>query len=728
MPIRGSGPKRKMQAGTGQKLICFSIMYETTVERTPGHKPLLRGQGGSNLLAVPLSIFATVVGLVVLAWAVLFITKGRFLKPYFESYMSRQAMRDVNVAGDFQLYFNPIDIKFYAEGLTIANPGWATRRYFFESRRIDTNISTFPLIFGNRRVNWLDLVDGNLDLEWDASGTRNTWTLGDPNRRGEPFEMPLIRRASIVGSDIRYRAPQLQFVADVKVETVRARDTAFENDIRFSGGGSMREKPFTLSGSLMSPNQTVRGGRNKLALHAEGAGNAIDISGTLRGATEVDGALLKLRARGPNMASLFEFLGVVTPDTRRYAFLSNLTKNDDRWRFTALKGRFGDSDFAGTMTISMPSKRLLIDADIKSRVLDIVDAGPWMGYDPERLDRLGAGGAIANEGGRPRVLPDAQLNVSGLKAFDARVNYSATRIRMEKAPISNLSLRLDLERSLLKLSPLTFDIAKGHLASDIIINARRRPVYTSYDVRLSPTPMGILLARFGAEQSGTTGQIKARVQLAGVGDSVRESLGSSNGRIAFIMPAGTFWTRNVQLSELDIGTFAQKMFEGKLKEPIQINCGLIAFTVRNGIAAADPILIDTRKNVIAGRGGFSFKTEALSLGIEADSKTFSAFSGQSPIAVEGYFAAPRVDPISGELLTRAGVGLGLAMLVSPLAAVVAFVDPGDADAVRCGPVLAGARSSAQREKDGDRVKDIGDGKTANPDKPKKKRKKFLGIF
>jgi uncharacterized protein involved in outer membrane biogenesis len=703
-------------------------MYETAVTSNDG-QPLRRKELGSNFLGAGLSILATLIGLLVLAWAVLFITKGRFLKPYFETYMERQTLRDVRVAGDFQLYLNPIDIKFLAEGFTISNPAWASRKNFFESRRIDTNIATIPLIFGNRRVNWLDLAGGAVDLEWDESGTRNTWTMGDPSKPAEPFEMPLIRRASIVGSRMRYRAPQMDFVADLGFETVRARDTAFESDVRFSGGGSMKGRPFTVSGSMMSPNETVRGGRNKLALEARGAGNILDISGTLAGATDIEGADLKLRARGPNLATLFDFLGVVIPETRRYQLASNLTKREDSWRLTGLRGTFGDSDIAGALTVSMPRNRVRIDADLRSRVLDIVDAGPWVGYDPERIDKLGAAAAIENEGGRPRVLPDAQLNVAGLKQFDAKVEYKATRIRMENAPISNLGLKLDLDRSLLKLSPITFDIAGGHLTSDIVINARGRPVRTDYDIRLSPVRMGVLLAKFGAEESGTTGRLKARVQLKGVGDSVRESLGNSNGRIAIIMPAGTFWTRNVQLSELDIGTFVQKMWENKLTEPVQINCGLIAFTVRNGIAAADPILIDTKKNVIGGRGGFSFKTEALDLAIEADAKTFSMFSAQSPIGVQGYFAAPKIDPISGELVARAGVGLGLLALVSPLAAVVAFVDPGDAEPTQCGPVLAGARAAAQREKDGGKVENIGAGKSGKAgEKPKKKRKKFLGIF
>jgi uncharacterized protein involved in outer membrane biogenesis len=204
--------------------------------------------------------------------------------------------------------------------------------------------------------------------------------------------------------------------------------------------------------------------------------------------------------------------------------------------------------------------------------------------------------------------------------------------------------------------------------------------------------------------------------MNGVGDSLRQSLANSNGRIAIVMPAGTFWTRNIQLAELDIGTFVQKMFEKKLKEPVQINCGLIAFTVRNGVAVADPILIDTGKNVILGTGGFSFRDESLDLAVRADAKTFSLFSGQSPVAVDGYFAAPKIDPISGELLARAGAGVGLGLVATPIASLLAFIDPGDAKATQCGPVLAGARASAQRTAKGKPRDDVGEGGNARAKK------------
>ena len=82
--------------------------------------------------------------------------------------------------------------------------------------------------------------------------------------------------------------------------------------------------------------------------------------------------------------------------------------------------------------------------------------------------------------------------------------------------------------------------------------------------------------------------------------------------------------------------------------------------------------------------------------VRADGKKFSLFSGQSPIGITGTFAAPALDVISPQLLARAGAGLGLAVVATPVAAVLAFVDVGDAKSAACGPVLAGAPAAAQR--------------------------------
>ncbi|ATY32914.1 AsmA family protein [Sphingomonas psychrotolerans] len=705
----------------------------TTPEAAPpiGDSPARPAHAPGTPLASIIAVVTTLLGLIVLAWTVLFVTKGRFLKSTFERIAAAQTHRNVHVAGDFQLYFAPFNVKFLAEGLTVSNPEWAGRGNFFSAKKIDTRISTWSLFAHKYRFNWVGIEDGHVDLQWDKAGERNTWTFSQ-KKKGDPFELPAIRRALVQGTLVRYVDPRMQIEAAIRVHTVEATDTKVANAVRFDGNGTARGTRFTLNGALLSPNATVSGGENELQLHVEGVRTNIDVSGTLPGATELEGADLHVDARGQNLADIFAVFGIAVPDTRNYRLRAATTKRGDEWRFTGLRGRFGASDLSGKFTVALKEPRLLLTADLATRVLDIIDAGPFIGYSPQAS---AAGAVVTQAAGTPRILPDAPLRVESLKNFDAKVNWTVRTVRAEKLPISNITLGLDLDNRLLKLSPLNFSLARGTVNSDITINARRQPVFTDYDIRLSPTPMGVLLAGFGVEESGTTGTLKARVQLTGSGNSVHDSLANSNGRIAVILPKGSFWTRNIQLSELDIGTFVQKMFEKKLKEPVQINCGLIGFSVRGGIAAADPILIDTQKNVMLGRGGFSFKNETIDMAFRADSKKFSLFAGQSPVSIGGYFARPSFNVISPELIGRAGAGIGLALVASPLAAVIAFVDVGDAKAADCGPVLAGASAGGQRTDKGKPRDDVGKGTTAKSEDGKrskgdrqKQRKKFLGIF
>ncbi|USI73355.1 AsmA family protein [Sphingomonas morindae] len=707
-------------------------MATTAPARTPAPPPPPAAparRSGDAPIGVGLGVLACLLGLLMLAWVVLFVTKGRFLKPTAERLASRMLQRQVRIAGDFQLYLAPINVKFVADGLTISNPGWASRPNFLEAAHIDTRVSTIRLLFGERHARWLNLDRAAVDTEWDQAHLRNTWTFGDPNKKGAPFQWPVIDRATVTGTTLRYRDPQMQITTDQRFDTVHSSDTHIDEAIRFQGGGTLRGQRFTNAGALLSPNSTVRLGRNRLELHADAGPTHVDLNGVLPAATQIEGSDLHLKARGPNMRLMFDLLGIVIPDTRAFRFTSDLTKVGPEWRFTRLAGRFGDSDLAGRMTVSVPDGRPRINATLASRQVDILDVGPFIGYAPETLASKGATAAATTQSRRdhPRILPDAPLRAEALKRFDAHVDYKVATVRAPNLPVSNIALTLDLDHNLLALSPLTMDLAGGHLASDIALDARQPAVRTSYDIRLSPTPMGRLLKGFGIDQPGTTGTVKARIKMEGTGDSVRKSLASANGRIAIALPAGTFFTSYAQLSEFDIGVFVQKLLQNKLKQPIQINCGLIAFTVRDGVATADPILIDTSKNVMSATGGFSFKDESLNLTFRARAKKFSAFSGQSPVGIRGYFAAPALQIVSPQLLGRAGAAVALGVVATPLASILAFVDPGTTPDTACGPVLEGAHASAMRTEKGKPVKGLGT-KAENREEAAKPKKKFLGIF
>ena len=328
-------------------------------------------------------------------------------------------------------------------------------------------------------------------------------------------------------------------------------------------------------------------------------------------------------------------------------------------------------------------------------MLDVLDAGPWFGYDPAALDAKGAKGFVQTIGGRPRVLPDAPLAYDSLGRMDADVRYKADRVHAGKAPIRNFIANVKLDNRLLKLQPLAIDLAGGRLSANVEMNARRRPVVTDFDIRQSPVGIDTLLTAVGVSGGGTTGTISGRVQLRGTGDSVHKALASSDGRIAVVVPKGTLWVRNDALVKLDVQNYVAGLISNRLRKPVEINCGLIAFTVRGGRAVADPIVFDTTRSVVNGRGSFSFADESLDLAIRGDSKRISLFSGQSPIGIKGYFATPGIRPISKQLVARAGAAVGLGLLTGGPGAILAFIDPGDAKAQACAPILAAKPAAAQ---------------------------------
>ncbi len=643
-----------------------------------------------------LGIVAGIIGLILLLWLILFITKGRFLKSAFEDYASDRVGRDVAVAGDFQLYSNP-HIKFVAEGLTVENPDWAENSRLVDAKLVDLRIDIWRALFGSLLLREVTLDEANFALEWNDDGSANSWTFGDDD--AAPFEMPVIRTADVTGTRLRYRDPMMQLFAQVGFDPVTATANEVGRAIGFSGGGMSHGTAFLLSGQLKSPDATIAGGRNELAALVEVGASTINIDGTLPGVTELEGSDLTIRARGQNLTVPMKLLAITVPETRAYDLKGKATKAGNEWRFTDIGGTFGDSDIAGRLTIRTGGERVFLEGDLSSKTLDIVDAGPWIGYDAERLAAEGADGIVTTEGGRPHVLPDAPLDAEGLSLIDAKIAYRAANVRTGTIPITNLAVTLGLENRLLTLTPLSFDLAGGTLTANIDLNARQSPVVTTYDISLTPVKLAELMKGFEIAGTGTTGTVRARIDLTGYGDSVRESLGSANGRAAFILPRGSLQIGNGELVELDIGDFLEAAISDDLKKPANIRCGIAAFTFRDGIGRTDPIFIDTEKAVIRGGGELSLKDESMDIAIEADSKNFSLFSGQSPVRVNGYLAAPAINPVSGKLLGRAGAAVALGVVATPVAALAAFVDLGDEEDTDCRPVLAGASGAKVKAAD-----------------------------
>ena len=420
----------------------------------------------NTLIGIVVAIFAV--------WLVLFVTKGRFLKSPFESIVGKLTHRTVTVRGDFQLYFAPFRIKFYAEGMTLSNPGWASRPNLFSADRIDSRIAPFSLLFGKRRLYWLDLDNGAVDLEWNADHSANTWTFSD-RKGGKPFEFPRIDRADIIGTTVRYLDPRMQVLADLKVDDIASANATIGKAVGVTGGGVLRKAPFTVVARLLTPDATANRGKNQLVARVRAAHNVIDVAGTLPSIADIEDVPLSVAARGRNMAELLGIIGVVIPQTRDYHLRGQLIKSGEVYRFTRIRGVAGATDLAGTLTITNGT-RIHLDSKLATKSLDIIDAAPFIGFNPDIVAAKGAQAAVAATGaGANRLLPDAALPIATMQLFDADLKWTIGVVKSRNIPISNVDVTLALDHGKLSLSPFTFSMARGNVASDVIFDTRPPP-------------------------------------------------------------------------------------------------------------------------------------------------------------------------------------------------------------------------------------------------------------
>ncbi|MEP7245039.1 MAG: hypothetical protein ABI885_15345 [Gammaproteobacteria bacterium] len=117
------------------------------------------------------------------------------------------------------------------------------------------------------------------------------------------------------------------------------------------------------------------------------------------------------------------------------------------------------------------------------------------------------------------------------------------------------------------------------------------------------------------------------------------------------------------------------------------------FDVERGTARAQNVVFDTENVRITGRGEVRLGPEELDLEIKGQPKKLRLARLRTPVEVNGHLLKPSIGLDIGRTVKQGAVAGALAAVVAPLAAVIAFVDPGLAKDENCGALLANAESA-----------------------------------
>lgn len=607
------------------------------------------------------------------------------------SFASARTGREVVIGGD-------LDVKLFSrtpsasvQGLQIGNPTWAGKGRMAEIPRLDVAIEAWPLLRGKVVMRRLALERPAFNLLRDGEGRAN-WSLSRKTLASQPLRLPPIRDFTIRGGHLKFADAKRRLTLDA---TLDAAEQAGAADRGFSlvGKGAINAAPFLLEvrgGPLLN----IRPARPyPFDADIRAGSTRVLAKGAIRKPFDLGEVEARVTASGEDLADLYHLTGVPFPNSPPYRLSAQLTRQQKLWRATGIGGRVGDSDMAGELSVDAGGSRPFLRGDLRSRSLDFDDLAAVFGGAPSRRpgETVSAGQKATGLqlAAQRRLLPDAKLDLRRIRAIDADVKYSAAGIRDAMLPLRSGSVRVRLDKGLLTADPLRFDLPQGAITGQVQLNGRNATPVTSLDLRLSKARLEQLVPIRAGGATPLTGGLVGRVKLTGSGASVREAAAHADGQALVVVPGGEIRAAFAELLGVNV-VKGLGLLLAKDQSKADLRCAVAHFQAKGGVLTANRIIFDTTPVLGVGQGTIDLRTEQLDFRISGRPKHPQLIRVMAPVTVRGPIIQPRVGVETSNVVAQGGIAAALGALVSPLAAVLPFVDLGGADDAACGALIAQA--------------------------------------
>lgn len=286
-----------------------------------------------------------------------------------------------------------------------------------------------------------------------------------------------------------------------------------------------------------------------------------------------------------------------------------------------------------------------------------------------------------------RLFPTARLQVNRVRAMDADVRFRAQSIEAGTLPLNQVSFHIQLDDGQLALDPFEFEMPQGKLGGTALIDARGKIPQTKLDIRVRDIQLDQFKGKKPGAQPPLGGVVQARAVIEGSGDSVHDLMAGANGRLSLILPHGEVNSALAELTGINVARGIGLLLKGN-DEKAEIRCGVAQFDVQDGTLRANNVVFDTQDVRITGRGEIRFGPEELDLSIKGEPKELRLARLRTPVEINGHLRDPTIGVDVGKTLKQGAIATGLGAVLTPLAAIIAFIDPGLAKDENCAALLA----------------------------------------
>jgi uncharacterized protein involved in outer membrane biogenesis len=647
-----------------------------------------------------LAVISALLGIVILALVALPFWVQSFLQKRSDNYFGR----------DFSI--QKLDISWHwsvprvkAQGVTLANLPGADEKNMVSIEEIDFHIRIWKLLLGRVELPDLYLKSPRVVLEKTADGKAN-WdfpafsegaTASDMALPDDRHDFPDIEMLKIENGVLVYRDAMKGFSIDAKLASVTGKGGDEGQSMKLTGNGTYQKQAFKMEATgsgLDILRDTSRPYPLDLKL-AMGSTN-LHVNGQFTDPVRLKGIDAKLDVSGSNMADLFYITGIPLPQTPPYKLSGMLSRQTDEWAYNDFQGTVGDSDLAGNLTYDTSGERGFLKAKLASRKVDIDDLGGFIGMAPS----VGPGETAApaqvrqarEERQSPRLLPDTPVNLKRLRAADMNVALKIDKLMAPHLPFRGMDVVFNLKEGLLTIDPMNLSLADGIAEGRLQLDGRQDIPAFSTNVDLKRLKLSRFFegSRFESETQGTFG---GHLDLKGKGLSLAEIMAGSNGKTIFLMEGGRVSLLLIEAADIDLAEAAPLLLGDD--KSTQIRCAVGDFTVNNGILDSNIFILDTTDTKLKGDVAINLKNETINAIFDAHPKDESPLALQSPVVISGRLKDPSVmlEPVETGLRATGAVILGT--LLTPIAAIIPFLEVGDEENSNCRALIAAAQNNAE---------------------------------
>ena len=594
--------------------------------------------GYTKSIKIALKVFAALATILV----IILVAGAVYLSSNFDHFMQTLTSQiEENTGRNFvvgeaalELSLNPeIELK----DVSLSNAEWGSRKQMVMADSLVIKLSLLSLLFGEILFDEIRFVAPDFHLETNAQG-RGNWEFLDVRLPIMSVDHIEVNKGRVSYQDgmtgrktgLNIDDLNLQKLSESDLQNVEIKAKYLDHFVKINGRtGSLKNwlknVPFILDININSTDAQA------------------SVKGEINQPINFKGLNIKINIEAETLSSFSWLADLNFPPVGRVALGARLSGQKNGYKLDDFSVDIGGSNVSGPVEIITTKTQPMVTAKLTASDFDTADFKDNVNGDMTQNSEEGSQDQAKQDDPFPTFSSKA-LPLGALKHVDADISLSAKNSTMFAIPVHNLNLKLLLENGLLKIRPITAELANGSFRADLVINASSQTAKMTANFLADQVELGELLKALSGKAHLDGGKTDVEIAINGQGSTMKELVSTLNGHVSSVTGKGQI---NYDLSlagENLIFNIFKKMNPFKEKqETTSLDCIVARFNIEDGIATIDKgLAYESESLKILGNGTIDLNSEKINILLSSKS-TVARF-----LQVKGSLGKPevKVNPVT----------------------------------------------------------------------------------